>query len=287
MYFISRVKYSTYCDADPESEVAMKRHRTRRFATAISIIGCFAVSWLAAGWPGDRAQANAPADVQTILKRMDDLYRSRSSTSEITMTIITPNWQRTLVLRGWTRGQDRMFVRILSPLKEQGVGTLKIGNEMWNYFPKTDKVMKLPPSMMMSSWMGSDFTNDDLVKEYRLADDFTSRLIQPEKAEPGVIYIESRPKEGLPIIWDKTIAAIRESDLIPLSQDFFDERGTLVRSLRFAEVKKFGTRSVPSVMEMIPRTKEGYKTVVRYDKLAFDVPLSDEIFSLRNLQSQK
>jgi outer membrane lipoprotein-sorting protein len=265
----------------------MKRHRTRRFAAPISIVGCIAVYCLAAGLSADGGQGNASADVQTILKRIDDLYRSRSSTAEITMTIITPNWQRTLVLRGWTRGQDRMFVRILSPLKEQGVGTLKIGNQMWNYFPKTDKVMKLPPSMMMSSWMGSDFTNDDLVKEYKLADDFTSRLVRPEKAEPGVIYIESRPKEGLPIIWDKTIAAIRESDLIPLWQDFFDERGTLVRSLRFGEVKKFGTRNVPSVMEMIPRTKEGYKTVIRYDKLAFDVPLGDEIFSLRNLQSQR
>jgi len=259
----------------------------RRFAAPIGIIGCIAVYCLASGLTADGGQGNAPADIQTILKRIDDLYRSRSSTAEITMTIITPNWQRTLVLRGWTRGQDRMFIRILSPLKEQGVGTLKIGNEMWNYFPKTDKVMKLPPSMMMSSWMGSDFTNDDLVKEYKLADDFISRLVRPDKAEPGVIYIESRPKEGLPIIWDKTIAAIRESDLIPLWQDFFDERGTLVRSLRFGEVKKFGTRSVPSVMEMIPRTKEGYKTVIRYDKLAFDVPLGDEIFSLRNLQSQK
>jgi outer membrane lipoprotein-sorting protein len=265
----------------------MKRHRTRRFAAPISIVGCIAVCCLAAGLPADGGQGTASADVQTILKRIDDLYRSRSSTAEITMTIVTPNWQRTLVLRGWSRGQDRMFVRILSPLKEQGVGTLKIGNQMWNYFPKTDKVIKLPPSMMMSSWMGSDFTNDDLVKEYKLADDFNSRIVRPEKAEPGVIYIESRPKEGLPIIWDKTIAAIRESDLIPLWQDFFDERGTLVRSLRFGEVKKFGTRNVPSVMEMIPRTKEGYKTVIRYDKLAFDVPLGDEIFSLRNLQSQR
>ena len=228
-----------------------------------------------------------PADVQVILKKIDDLYRSQTSAAELTMTIVTPNWQRTLVLRGWTKGQDRMFIRILSPLKEQGVGTLKIDNEMWNYFPKTDKVMKLPPSMMMSSWMGSDFTNDDLVKEYKLAEDFQSRFIQPGNAEPGVLYIESRPKEGLPIIWDKSVAAVRESDLIPLWQDFYDERGTLVRSLRFADVKTFGARRVPSVMEMVPRTKEGYKTVIRYQKLQFDVPIAEEIFSLRNLQSQK
>jgi len=231
-------------------------------------------------------QAASP-DVQTILKRIDDLYRSRTSASELTMTIVTPNWQRVLVLRGWTRGQDRMFIRILSPLKEQGVASLKLGNEMWNYFPKTDKIMKLPPSMMMSSWMGSDFTNDDLVKEYKLAEDFTSRLVRPSDAEPGVLYVESRPREGLPIIWDKSVAAIRESDLIPLRQDFYDERGTLVRSLRFTDVKMFGSRRVPSVMEMIPQTKEGYKTVIRYDKLEFDVAVSDEIFSLRNLQSRR
>jgi len=265
----------------------MKRIRIHHFVGPVLVLALVLPCRPAAPPPSTATQTGAPADVQTILKHIDDLYRSTSSVAEITMTIITPNWQRTLVMRGWTRGQDRMFVRILSPLKEQGVGTLKLGNEMWNYFPKTDKVMKLPPSMMMSSWMGSDFTNDDLVKEYKLAEDFTSRLVRPDSAEPGVLTIESRPREGLPIIWDKSITAVRESDLIPLWEDFYDERGTLVRSLRFTDVKTFGARRVPSVMEMVPRTKEGYKTVIRYDKLQFDVPIAEEIFSLRNLQSQK
>ncbi len=272
----------------------MKRTRTSFFAASALVVFLAApgLTWAfgprpAASIPGRGFQTGSSPDIQTILKRLDDLYRSSSSVAEITMTVTTPNWRRTLSLRGWTRGQDRMFIRILSPLKEQGVGTLKLGNEMWNYFPKTDKVMKLPPSMMMSSWMGSDFTNDDLVKEYKLAEDFTSRLVRPDAAEPGVLYIESKPREGLPIIWDKSVTAVRESDLIPLWEDFYDERGTLVRSLRFSEVKTFGARSVPSVMEMIPRTKEGYGTVVRYDKLQFDVPIGDDVFSLRNLQSRK
>jgi len=236
--------------------------------------------------PALARQAEDPR-ARELARKIDDLYRSRSSYGHIEMEIVTPDWRRTLVLKGWTLGQTKTLIRILEPKKEAGVGTLRLGNEMWNYLPKTDKVIKIPPSMMMSSWMGSDFTNDDLVKEYKLAEDFTSRLIRPDNAEPGVLYIESRPREGLPIIWDKSVAAVRESDLIPLWQDFYDERGTLVRSLRFADVKTFGARSVPSVMEMVPRTKEGYKTVIRYEKLRFDVPIAEEIFSLRNLQSQK
>lgn len=122
----------------------------------------------------------ANAEVTEIVKKIDELYRSATSSGEMEMEIITPNWQRTLRMKVWSKGMDKTFIRILEPQKEKGVATLRLGNEMWNFLPNVNKVIKIPPSMMMSSWMGSDFTNDDLVSEFTLLEDFTYKLITPE-----------------------------------------------------------------------------------------------------------
>jgi len=222
-----------------------------------------------------------------LVRKIDELYRSQSSYAQVEMKIVTPDWQRKLVMKGWSKGMDRMMIRILEPKKEAGVGTLRIGNEMWNYLPKTDKVIKIPPSMMMSSWMGSDFTNDDLVKEFTFVDDFTFRLVAPEEAQKGFDYLECRPKPGVPIIWDKIVIAVEESSTLPVWQKFYDEKGKVARLLNYGDVRTFGRRTIPSVMEMIPQTKVGYKTVIRYRDIQFDLPLEEATFSLRNLQSGK
>jgi outer membrane lipoprotein-sorting protein len=232
-------------------------------------------------------QPAADAKALEIVRKIDDLYRSRTSFGQFEMEIVTPDWRRTLVIKSWTRGLDRMLIRILEPKKEAGVGTLRIGTEMWNYLPNTDKVIKIPPSMMMSSWMGSDFTNDDLVKEYTFVDDFTFRTIAPDDAQPGLAYVECRPKPGVPVVWDRIVIAVREADTLPVWQKYFDEKGRVARLMSYSEVKTFGRRTVPSVMEMIPQTKEGYKTVLRYRDVSFDLPLDDSLFSLRTLQSVK
>ena len=129
------------------------------------------------------AQAVDSSAVQAIIKKVDQLYRSKTSSSSMEMEIVTPHWQRTLAMNAWTEGMDKTFFRITSPKKEQGVATLRVENEMWNYLPKTNKVMKVPPSMMMSSWMGSDFTNDDLVKEFSLFEDYSYELIDVDGGE--------------------------------------------------------------------------------------------------------
>ena len=134
-------------------------------------------------------------DVEAIVKKMDQLYRSETSHAEIEMQITTPHWERTLAMNVWTKGMDKTFIRIMAPKKERGVATLRIGNEMWNYLPKTNKVMKIPPSMMMGSWMGSDFTNDDLVKESSMLNDYTYKLIKPEDAV-GRPRVHSTHTEG-------------------------------------------------------------------------------------------
>ncbi len=232
--------------------------------------------------------ANAPgesANVDEIIRKLDDLYRSQSSYSEVEMEIKTPNWQRTLKMNAWTLGTEKTFIRIFSPRKEKGVATLRIGNEMWNYLPKVNKVIKIPPSMMMSSWMGSDFTNDDLVKEFLLREDFTCKLITPEDSVDNLIHIECVPREDLPIVWGEIVVAVRRSDDIPVWQKFFDEKGNLMRILEFKDVKVMGGRTIPAVMEMIPVTKEGHSTIVRYVSATFDAEIEDNVFTLRNLRS--
>ena len=229
---------------------------------------------------------SANIDVKEIVKKVDALYRSGSSAGEMEMQIVTPHWERTLRMKIWTQGMNKTFIRILSPAKEKGVATLRIGNEMWNYLPNTSKVIKIPPSMMMSSWMGSDFTNDDLVNEFTLFEDFHYKLITPENNEAGLLYVESIPREGLPIVWGKIVTAVHQDGYMPVWEKYYDEKGNLMRTLYFRDIKAFGSRTIPATMELIPQNKEGQKTVIRYLALEFNKKLDEEIFSLRNLQAR-
>jgi len=202
------------------------------------------------------------------------------------MEIITPHWQRTLKMRIWSEGMDKTFVRILEPKKEEGVATLRIGNEMWNFLPKTNKVLKVPPSMMMSNWMGSDFTNDDLVKEFTFLESYDFEMTAPENPQPGVLYVKCIPKPDIPIVWGHIVIAVRADDYMPLWQNFYDEKGRLMREMSFGGEKTFGARRIPSSMELRPTTKEGHKTVLRYLEARFDIALAADVFSLRNLRQR-
>jgi outer membrane lipoprotein-sorting protein len=235
-------------------------------------------------FPSLFSRQNAPAnEAEKIVKKMDELYRSSASEALVEMEIITPHWQRTLKMKAWSEGLDKTFIRILEPKKEAGIATLRIGNEMWNFLPKTNKVIKIPPSMMMGSWMGSDFTNDDLVKEYNLEDDYTVTLTVPPEAEAGLLYLDCRPRPGLPVVWDRVLVAVRAGDNLPVWQKFFDEKGKLMRIMNFRDIRTFGSKKIPSVMELIPQNKEGQRTTVRFLDIAFDVKLADDVFTMRNL----
>ena len=267
----------------------MNRDQTPTFTLNLLVLGSLAIlfSLFTAQLPVCAESHATDIDVKAIVKRMDELYRSETSQTNMEMQIVTPHWERTLALEIWTQGMDRTFILITSPKKEKGVATLRIGNEMWNYLPKTNKVMKVPPSMMMGSWMGSDFTNDDLVKESSMLDDYTYEVITPADAQPGHLYIQLLPKEDSPIVWGKLIVAIRVSDRIPVWQHFYDEAGRLTRVMNFKEVKSFDGKTVPSVMEMMPQNKEGHKTVVRFVDAEFDKGIDEKIFTRRNLQKRR
>lgn len=225
-----------------------------------------------------------PDQARDIVAMIDQLYRSNSSYALMEMEITTTHWQRTLSLEAWTKGTEKTFIVINEPKKERGTATLRIGNEMWNYLPQTAKVIKVPPSMMMGSWMGSDFNNDDLVRETSLLDDYGFRMIEPRQKEPGTLCIEMIPHDDTPVVWGKIILTAREKDYLPVREEYFDEKGKLVRQMEFKDIRPIGGKTIPAVMELVSRNKEGNRTVVRYKKVDFDIPLPDGIFSLRNLR---
>lgn len=225
--------------------------------------------------------------VDEIVDRMDRLYRSDTSSAEVEMMIVSEHWSRTLNIDMWSEGLDKTFMHIKSPKKDAGIATLRIKNEMWNYLPKINKVMKVPPSMMMSSWMGSDFTNDDLVKESSLREDYDARLIEPEGSDPDNFYVELIPKEDIPIVWAKIVFAVNKENYLPLWEAYYDEKGRKMRLMEFTEPKEFSGRLIPSVLVMSPLNKPEKKTVIKYIKLEFDVELKPDVFTLRNLQRKR
>jgi len=223
---------------------------------------------------------SADNDAAALLIKMDELFRSKSSVSTMKMQIVTPNWQRTLEMQSWTIGMDDTFIRVISPRKDRGVATLKIDKEMWNYFPKINKVIKVPPSMMMGSWMGSDFTNDDLVREVSLVKEYqVSKKLEGENYRLTLI-----PKTNTVTVWGKIEFIVNQQTLLPLEQSYFNEKGEKVRIMIFSEIRDFNGKKMPAIMTMMPLNKTGHKTVIEYVEAEFDVELGDNIFTLRNLQ---
>jgi outer membrane lipoprotein-sorting protein len=175
----------------------------------------------------------SPANAQEltasrIIAEADKLLRGDTNHGRYEMTITTPHWQRTLKMEAWAKGKNKSFIHITYPAKEKDITFLKIDYSLWNYLPKIERVIKIPPSMMMQSWMGSDFTNDDLVKESSIVDDYEHRLLGTERLDDGEAYkIELIPKQDAPVVWGKIIFWVRKEGFIPLREEFYSERGEL------------------------------------------------------------
>jgi outer membrane lipoprotein-sorting protein len=235
--------------------------------------------------PAAAAAQDGKPEIKEVISTIDELYRHDTSHTVMEMEIVTPHWSRTLELEAWSEGMDKTMIRILQPQKERGMGTLRIGNEMWNYLPKTNKVMKIPPSMMMSSWMGSDFKNNDLVKEFTFTEDYDFSYTEVDDPQPGTLYIRAVPKPDRPIVWGHVLLAVDRESYLPKWEKYYAEDGELMRVMRFGEVKEFDGIRIPAEMELVPKNKEGHKTVLRYLEAEFDQPIRGDVFSLRNLRT--
>lgn len=220
-----------------------------------------------------------------MLARVDDLHRGQSSQGKMTMKVVRENWSRELKLEFWTQGKANTLVRILEPAKEKGTATLRTEGNIWNYLPKVNQVIKIPSSMMGSSWMGSHFTNDDLVKQSRLAEDYEFvQTFSGERDGASVVEITCTPKAGAAVVWGRVVVRVSREDWLPRSIAYFDEDLNLVRTLTFADFRPLGDHSVPRAVRMVPEEPPEEMTEILYEDLSYNVDLPGDWFSLRQLQ---
>ena len=248
----------------------------RLTGVAFTVVTLLAVATAAAAQPD-------PID---IIDRVDRMLRGDSSRGVATMEVVTEHWERQMTMEIWSLGTDYSLVRLRAPQKEAGTATLKAEADIWNYLPKVDRTIKVPASMMGGAWMGSHFTNDDLVKESQLIEDYDIELAFDGDDPDGVTVWEFRltPKPEAAVVWGSLEYRIRQSDDMPLWAKFYDEDGELVRTMEYGGYTEFGGRTVPGVMDMNPADKPDERTTIRYEELDFDVDLEPAFFSLRSLQ---
>ena len=232
--------------------------------------------------------SNSKADnisPEKILNNVDDLYRSNASHGILTLSVTTVNWQRTLTLEQWSKGEDKSLIKILKPKKEKGLATLRVDKNMWNYMPKVKRVVKIPSSMMSSSWMGSHFTNDDLVKQSRMTEDYTfSITFEGMNDGKEIIEVTCLPNKEAAVVWGKVEVIVYADDYLPLRMIYYDEDLLLSRTLEFTNIEMMDGKMIPTMMNMIPTGEPGESTTVKWEVIQFDVAIDDDFFSLRKLQ---
>ncbi len=230
-------------------------------------------------------QSDGPVSAKEIVQKADEKVRGKTSESEITMTIVRPTWERAMGLKSWSKGDELAVILVTSPARDKGVAFLKRNKELWNWQPAINRIIKMPPSMMMQSWMGSDFTNDDLVKESSIIEDYTHTFLKDDVvADRSCYVIEMVPKPDAPIVWGRVICWIDKTDYIQMKTEMYDEEGFLVNTMIAFDIEMLGGKMLPKRVEMIPADEEGHMTVIEYVNLKFDVPLDDSFFSSRNLK---
>lgn len=224
-------------------------------------------------------------DASEIIKKTDQKMRGESSKGSMTMKIIRPDWTREMSLKSWSKGDELALVLVTAPASEAGQATLKRDTEIWSWQPSIDKVVKLPPSMMSQSWMGSDFTNDDLVRESSIVKDYDASLegdttIDGRKAWKIILT----PKPNAAVVWGEIHTYIDKEEYIQLLVKFFDEDEYLVNTMISSNIKKMGGRTIATKLVMIPAEKPGHSTQITYNNLEFNMAVDDAFFSIQNMK---
>ena len=224
-----------------------------------------------------------------IIKKSDDILKGVKTTkAEMTIKTIRPKWSREMKMKTWSKGDKQSMILITAPVKDKGSAFLMKDKEVWNWIPSIERTIKLPPSMMMQSWMGTDFTNDDLVKQSSVVNDYKHKLLGEEVIEGKKCYkIQMIPNEDAAVVWGKIITWIEKENYFQMKVEFFDEDDELVNRMRSYNVKKMGGRLMPTKMEIVPVDKKGQKTVMEYTSLEFDAPIEDSFFTTKNMKKLK
>jgi len=225
-------------------------------------------------------------DLDAVVEHFENMYRSTSSVSEAELIITKPRRTRKLGMKLWTKGEQKALIIIQSPAREKGTASLKVGKNLWNYLPRIKRTIRIPPSMMLASWMGSDFTNDDVVRESSFRDDYTYELTGPSDDPPGwLVTFEAKPDTvGL---WKRFELIVSRDGRIPIQARYYDRRDRLARTLYWDDVREFEGRRVPTHMTLIPEDEEGNKTEMVYFDIDFDVEVPDSTFSLSRLERKR
>ena len=211
--------------------------------------------------------------------------RGESSEGKTKMRVKTARWDRTMTMQSWSEGTQKTLIQILSPPKERGTATLKVENNIWNYLPKVDRTIKVPGSMMSGAWMGSHFTNDDLVKNSRYSDDYTCEFLEkPTDPGQGHYLINCIPKPEAPVVWGKVVIRIRAVDELVDESTFYDEDDKLVRTFTYDDIGDIGGRTLPRRMTVVPADKPEEFTQITYDELKFNVKHPERLFTLQALR---
>jgi len=219
-------------------------------------------------------------DAREIVRKADEKARGNTAEAEMTIQIVRPTWQREMTMRSWSKGTTLAMIKVLSPARDAGVSYLKRDKEVWNWVPSIERTIKLPPSMMSQSWMGTDFTNDDLVKEASIINDYDHALAGDTVVSGRSCHkIILTPKPSASVVWGRLETFIDKKDYLMLLVRYYDEDGYLVNTLVAGEVRMLGGRLLPSRIEMIPSDKPGHKTVMLYQRMQFDRPIDDGFFT--------
>jgi len=227
-------------------------------------------------------------EAKDIVKKADDKAKGKTSISNITIQTIRPSWSREMTVKGWTKGNDLTLILVLAPAKEKGVVFLKRKKEVWNWIPSIERNIKMPPSMMSQSWMGTDFTNDDLVKEASILEDYNHSFLEDVVIDGRDCHkIQLIPKPKSAVVWGKVIMCIDKKDFMMLHAEYFDEDKVLINTMHCSDIKMLGGRLLPARMEMVPANKKGNKTLMIYNSLSFDTPLADSFFTTQNITKVK
>ncbi|NIP77938.1 MAG: outer membrane lipoprotein-sorting protein [Gemmatimonadetes bacterium] len=218
-----------------------------------------------------------------VIDHLDELYRSSSSHSVMTMTVVRERGTRELTLESWTQGEEEALIVIRSPAREAGTATLMTEEGLWNYAPRADRLIRIPTGLLSESWMGSHFTNDDLMRETSYDDDYDTELSWAERDGERHLLVTLTPKPDAPVVYTRVLFWLTPEEWIPVAEEFYDE-GELIRTMTFDQVETVSGREIPLRMTLVPTEDPDERTVVRYDELRLDVPVDADLFTRRGLR---